>query len=277
MTNGASRKPTAPDWVIPPGTAVAAAERFVAEQVAQAGADGVVVGLSGGVDSAVAAALAVRGLGPQRVRGIFLPYRSSHPSSLIDAQAVAETLGVATELVEITPLVDAWSGMQPAADQLRRGNVMARARMLMLYDLSQRDGRLVLGTGNRSEWLLGYTTLHGDNACAFNPLGGLYKTEVRLLAAHLGLPEEVRSKPPSADLWSGQTDEDELGFTYAEADRLLHHLCDDRLEERQLAALGFAPALVDKVRARLRAMAFKRLPTPVLNFPGRRDPDGTAT
>jgi NAD+ synthase len=275
MTNGASRKPTAPDWVIPPGTAVAAAERFVAEQVAQAGADGVVVGLSGGVDSAVAAALAVRGLGPQRVRGIFLPYRSSHPSSLIDAQAVAETLGVATELVEITPLVDAWSGLQPDADHRRRGNVMARARMLLLYDLSQRDGRLVLGTGNRSEWLLGYTTLHGDSACAFNPLGGLYKTEVRLLAAHLGLPEGVRSKPPSADLWHGQTDEDELGFTYAEADRLLHHLVDERLGERQLAALGFAPELVDRVRARLRAMAFKRLPAPVLSFPGRRDPDGT--
>jgi NAD+ synthase len=276
MTKGRSREPAVPAWTVPPETAAAEAERFVAEQVARAGADGVLVGLSGGVDSAVAAALAVRGLGSPRVRAVLLPHRTSHPDSLAHARAVAAMLGVATELVEITPLVDAWSEMQPGADALRRGNVMARARMLLLYDLSQRDRRLVLGTGNRSEWLLGYTTLHGDNACAFNPLGGLYKTEIRLLAAHLGLPEEVRSKPPSADLWHGQTDEDELGFTYAEADRLLHHLVDERLGERQLAALGFPPELVERVRARLRAMAFKRLPTPVLSFPGRRDPDGTA-
>jgi NAD+ synthase len=169
--------------------------------------------------------------------------------------------------------VDAWSALQPDADRIRRGNVMARARMILLYDLSQRERRLVLGTGNRSEWLLGYTTLYGDNACAFNPVGAFYKTEIRLLAAHLGLPEAVLRKAPSADLWAGQSDEDELGFSYAEADRLLHHMVDEGLGDRQLAALGFPPELVTPVRERVRGAAFKRRWPPVLEVPGRRHPE----
>lgn len=266
--------PPPPAWAVPPEQAAAAAARFVADTVAAAGAAGVVVGLSGGIDSAVAAALAARGLGAGRVLGIFLPYATSAPTSLADARAVAEQLGLRTELHDITPLVDAWRQRFPDADRLRLGNVMARVRMLHLFDLSRRDGLLVLGTGNRSEALLGYTTLHGDAACGLNPLGLLYKTEVRALAEWLQLPAAVRQKPPSADLWVGQADEDELGFTYEEADRLLHHLVDEGLGERQLAALGFAPGLVARVRERVAAMAFKRRLPPVAPFPGRPLPPG---
>ncbi len=269
----ATQDPTASAWCVAPVEAADIASRFVIDVVSAAGAGGVVVGLSGGIDSAVSAALAVRGLGRDRVLGLLLPYATSASSSLQDARSVADFLGIRTELVEISPLIDAWMEMQTGADQVRQGNVMARVRMIVLYDISRREGLLVLGTGNRSEALLGYTTLHGDNACGLNPLGQLYKTEIRLLAAHLDLPEAVILKPPSADLWIGQFDEDELGFSYAEADRILHHLVDVGLGERQIAALGFAPELVRKVNERMRAMAFKRALPPVAEFPGRPDPD----
>ncbi len=258
--------PNIPSWAVAPADAVARAGAFVAQTVATAGARGVVVGLSGGVDSAVSAALAVAGLGRERVRGLLLPYRTSAPASRDDARTFAEALGIGTELIEITPVVDAFLRERPDADAIRAGNVMARVRMLALYDTSRRDGTLVLGTGNRSEWLLGYTTRHGDAACDLNPVGQLYKTEVRLLGAHLALPPAVLAKRPSADLWTGQFDEDELGFTYAEADRVLHHLVDERLARRQLAALGFAAPLVEAVTARVRAMAFKRAASPVCDF-----------
>jgi NAD+ synthase len=255
-----------PAWALDPARATAAGAAFIAETVARAGAAGVVLGLSGGIDSAVAAGMAVRGLGPEHVLGVTMPYRTSAPSSLADAGRVAAHLGIAVEHADISPVVDAFLDRQAVTDPLRRGNVMARVRMITLYDLSRRDGRLVLGTGNRTEWLLGYTTLHGDAACGLNPIGQLYKTEIRLVADHLGLPREVLAKAPSADLWEGQADEDELGFTYAEADRLLHHLVDEKLARRQLASLGFAPALVEKVAARMHAMAFKRSLPPVCGF-----------
>jgi NAD+ synthase len=234
------------------------------------------VGLSGGIDSAVAAALAVEALGAEKVTGIMMPYATSSSASLTDAQAVADGLGLAVEKVDITPMVDAFLVSVPESELVRRGNVMARCRMTVLYDRSAQRDVLVLGTGNRTEALLGYTTMYGDNACGLNPLGQLYKTEVRLLAAHCGLPSNVLTKAPSADLWDGQADEDELGVSYAEVDRLLHHLVDERLGERQLAALGFAPALVTRIAARVRAMAFKRRLPPVAGMPGRVDPDATA-
>jgi len=271
--NGNPHAATEPDWLMPPQRAAEIAVRFVAETVEAAGAAGLVVGLSGGIDSAVSAALAVRALGAARVLGAFLPYATSAPTSLADARAVATVLGVRTELIDISPLVDGFLPQVPAADRVRRGNVMARARMIVLYDLSARERALVLGTGNRSEILLGYTTLHGDAACGLNPLGSFYKTEVRLLGRFLGLPEAVLQKPPSADLWVGQADEDELGFTYAEADRLLHYMVDEGLGDRQLAALGFAPAFVARVRARVAAMAFKRRLPPVAPVPGRPSPE----
>ncbi|MEZ4387412.1 MAG: NAD+ synthase [Candidatus Krumholzibacteriia bacterium] len=261
-----------PEWALDPAEVAARAGRFITDILNHSGQDGLVVGLSGGIDSAVAAGLAVRTLGPDRVHAIRLPYRTSSEASLRDAQAVAEALGLAPDTVDITPVVDAFLARVPDADPIRRGNVMARVRMLTLFDASQARRALVLGTGNRTEWLLGYTTLHGDAACGLNPVAQLYKTEIRLLAQHLGLPAAVITKAPSADLWAGQSDEDELGFTYAEADRLLHHMVDEGLAPRQLASLGFAPELVERVAARMRSQAFKRLLPPVCSF-GRPSPD----
>ncbi len=265
-----------PAWAIDPGQAQERCTRFLRDQLEASGRRGFVIGLSGGIDSAVAAGLAVAAVGADRVRGIMLPYATSSASSLTDARAVADRLCMTVEKVDITPMADAFLADVPAGERLRRGNVMARCRMVVLYDRSARDDALVLGTGNRTEGLLGYTTMYGDNACALNPIGQIYKTEVRLLAAHLGLPEAVLVKAPSADLWEGQADEDELGVTYAEVDRLLHALVDDGLGERQLAALGFAPALVARIASRVRAMAFKRRLPPVADMPGRPDPDAPA-
>ena len=264
------------DWVIEPGRAAETCGRFIESVLAAAGKERLVVGLSGGIDSAVAAGLAVRALGPERVTGVMMPYATSSAASVTDAVAVAGTLGIPVQKVEITPMADAFLSAMPQLsdrDRIRRGNIMARCRMIVLYDRSAALDALVLGTGNRTEGLLGYTTLYGDNACALNPLGQLYKTEVRLLSAWLGLPPEILAKVPSADLWEGQADEEELGFTYAEVDRLLHHLVDQGLGPRRLAALGFSADLVAKVISRVRAMAFKRELPPVAEFPGRADPD----
>lgn len=246
---------------------------FIQATMNAAGRDSLVVGLSGGIDSAVAAGVAVKALGADKVRGVMMPYQTSSEASLTDALAVAENLGLATEKVEITSMADAFLNEMATDDRIRRGNIMARCRMVVLYDRSARDGSLVLGTGNRTEALLGYTTLFGDSACALNPVGDLYKTEVRALCTHLGLPEVVLTKAPSADLWEGQSDEDELGVTYEEVDRLLVHMVDQELGLRQLMALGFAEELVQRVQQRVRAMAFKRSSAPVCGFPGRRNPD----
>jgi len=173
---------------------------------------------------------------------------------------VARKLGIAAPVVDITPMVDAYLGPAGITDRLRAGNVMARQRMIILYDTSSRERALVLGTSNKTELLLGYGTLHGDMACALNPLGDLYKTQVWQLARAMGVPEGIVGKAPSADLWSGQTDEGELGFTYAEADRLLYAMVDERREDPALAALGFDAALVQRVRNLVRRTQFKRRP-----------------
>ena len=265
-----------PDWAIEPDSAAETCGQFIESVLAGAGKDRLVVGLSGGIDSAVAAGVAVRVLGPDRVTGVMMPYATSSAASVTDALAVAETLGMPVEKVDITPMADAFLAELPhisTSDRIRCGNIMARCRMITLYDRSVPLDALVLGTGNRTEGLLGYTTLFGDNACALNPIGRLYKTEVRLLSAWLGLPSEILTKAPSADLWEGQADEDELGFTYAEVDRLLYHLVDQGLGARRLAALGFSADLIERVMARVGAMAFKRSLPPVAEFPGRIDPD----
>ncbi len=260
------------NW-IDPVVATKSCAAFIRETLAAAGRDSLLVGMSGGIDSAVAAGLAVRALGADKVRGVMMPYSSSSAASVIDAEAVADMLGMANEKVEISAMADAFLVEMATDDRIRRGNIMARCRMIVLYDRSARDGSLVLGTGNRTEGLLGYTTLYGDNACALNPIGQLYKTEIRALCAHLGLPAAVLNKAPSADLWEGQADEDELGVTYEEVDRLLVHMVDEGLGTRQLRALGFAEDLIAKVRDRMSAMAFKRALPPVCSFSGRVDPD----
>ena len=232
--------------------------RFIREEVTKIGFEKVVIGLSGGVDSSTSAFLATRALGKENVRGILMPYESSSPDSARHASQVVEKTGLIAETVEITPMVDAYFEQRPDADNTRRGNVMARQRMVILYDKSAEHHALVLGTGNKTEALLGYTTLWGDMACAINPLGDLYKTQVRQLARFLGVPDEIIEKPPSADLWAGQTDEGELGFTYEEVDRLLYHMVDRRCAVAELVDAGYDEKFIREVFEKMQNTQYKR-------------------
>lgn len=231
---------------------------FLRDEIHNAGFRKGVIGLSGGVDSAVAAYLAVKALGAENVLGVLLPYRTSSPASIADAELVARELGMRTERVDISPMVDAYLQRADGIDRVRAGNVMARQRMIVLYDLSSRERALVIGTSNKTEIFLGYGTLFGDLACALNPLGDLYKTQVWQLARALGVPERLIEKKPSADLWEGQTDEEEFGFTYAEADHLLYFMIDERRSVSELHAMGFDPKLVERVRTLVMKNQFKR-------------------
>ncbi len=231
---------------------------FVKHEVRKVGVERAVLGLSGGVDSAVSAAIAARALGPENVLGVFMPYRSSVPESEADALEVARSLGIETLTVEITPQVDAYFERFPDASRLRRGNKMARERMTILYDHSAARSALVIGTSNKTELLLGYGTLYGDMASALNPIGDLYKTQVWGLARHLGLPASVIDKAPTADLWSGQTDENELGFSYHQVDRLLYRMIDERSGTAELVEMGFGEAFVERISRMVRSSQFKR-------------------
>jgi NAD+ synthase len=192
-----------------------------------------------------------------------MPYRTSADASREDASEVVRRLGTESDLVEISPMVDAFFASDPDASALRRGNVMARQRMTVLYDRSVTWGGLVVGTGNKTESLIGYTTLFGDSACAFNPIGDLYKSQVRQVAAAIGVPEAIIRKAPSADLWPGQTDETEAGFTYPVLDRLLYWRVDRRRSDEEMAALGFDPALVARVDRMIATSEFKRQVPPI--------------
>lgn len=233
---------------------------FLRREGGKAGFHRMIVGLSGGIDSATAAAIACRALGKRHVLAALLPYRSSSPRSLRDARKVAALLGIKTVTIPITPMIDAYFRRERGATRLRRGNKMARERMAVLYDLSARDRALVLGTSNKTELLLGYGTLHGDMASALNPLGDLYKTQVRMLAIHLGLPEEIVWKTATADLWSGQSDEADLGYRYAEIDRLLVLLVDQRATPAEAVAEGFPARMVERITRRIESSQFKRRP-----------------
>lgn len=220
-----------------------------------------VVGLSGGVDSAVTAFLCARALGSENVYAFRLPYATSNPASLADAQLVANALGIACRTIDITPAVDGYLQFEPSADARRRGNVMARTRMTVLFDQSAALGGLPIGTGNKTERLLGYFTWHADDAPPLNPLGDLFKTQVWALARYLGVPQVLIDKAPSADLEAGQTDEADLGITYARADAILAQLLLG-YDDAQLVERGFAAGEVGLVRRRVDATHWKRhLPT----------------
>lgn len=242
---------------------------FLVEEVGTAGLRKAVVGLSGGIDSAVSAALCARAFGPENVLSVLMPYRTSNPDSEADAMAVAQHLGTPTRKVEISAMADGYLQAEGVADSMRAGNVMARCRMVILYDLSVEWAGLVIGTSNKTEMLLGYSTQWGDSAHAVNPLGDLYKHQVYQLARHLDLPAAVIDKAPSADLFEGQTDEEELGFTYEAADRLLLHMIDRRYGIDELIQAGFDEELVRAVAQRVVRNQFKRLP-PVIAKLSRR-------
>ena len=249
-----------PDLLLDPALTVRILAGFIRTEVLRTGRSRVVLGLSGGIDSAVAAYLAVRALGPQSVVAIVMPYRSSSPDSVSDAESVIGALGILAEKVDISPLVDGFDRVSGKVSRLRLGNVMARARMMVLYDRSEQYAALVLGTSNKTELLLGYGTLWGDLASALNPLGDLYKTQVRAIAEYLPVPSPIRKKPPSADLWPRQSDEADLGFSYERVDRLLALLVDARLDRDAAVAAGFDREMVDRVARLVVRSQFKRRP-----------------
>jgi NAD+ synthase len=242
---------------------------FLREEITRTGLTRGVVGVSGGVDSALSCYLAAEALGPANVLAVCLPYKQSSPDSLRHAQAVIQATGVKNLTIDITPMVEPLFEQLPKMDARRKGNVMARERMIVLYDQSAEIGGLVVGTGNKTEILLGYTTLYGDSACALNPLGDLYKTQVRLLARAVGVPEEIIAKPPTADLWTGQTDEGELGFTYEEVDKLLYLLVDERYSPEECVPAGFKKSFVERVVEIIRLNQFKRVLPPIAKLSHR--------
>jgi NAD+ synthase len=253
-----SRHPREPDLAIDERETVRILEDFLKSEMARTGRNGLVAGLSGGIDSAVAVHLAARAVGADSVVGVLMPYRTSSADSVADAEKVVEALGIRAETVDISGVVDGCVEALGDIGPRRMGNVMARARMIVLFDRSEEHRALVLGTSNKSELLLGYGTLHGDLAAAINPLGDLYKTQVRRLAAWLDVPESIRCKPPSADLWPDQSDEKELGFSYGEVDGLLSLLVDSRVSRETAIASGFDESLVDRVTRMIVRSQFKR-------------------
>lgn len=245
--------------------------RFLVGQLNLSSLSGYVVGLSGGIDSALSASLAVGAVGADKVYGVLMPYKSSSKESISDAKELVQKLGIQHQTVDISPMIDAYFPSIDEAMRIRAGNKMARERMSILFDIAFQRGCLVLGTGNRTEICLGYTTLFGDSACSVNPIGELYKTEVRLLSEHLEVPESIRTKAPSADLWTDQTDEGEIGVTYDEIDGILRRIVDE--DERSIAALekeGFNAVSISRVVSFLNRNAFKRSLPPIAPL-GRGD------
>lgn len=242
---------------------------FIKDQIAKAGMRGAVLGLSGGIDSALSAYLSAEALGAENVLAVRMPYRTSSQSSLTDADLVIEALGIRSLTVPITGMADALIEQFPDMTPLRKGNIMARLRMIVLYDQSAAHGLLPMGTSNKTEFLLGYSTIYGDSGVALHPIADLYKHQVRQLARSMGLPQPIIDKAPSADLWEGQTDEGELGFTYDDVDQVLYLLVDERYTVDQVVADGFDPEFVQNVWRRVKSNHYKRTMPNVAKLSGR--------
>lgn len=246
--------------------------RFIHDEITRTGMSRAVINLSGGIDSALACYLAVEALGAENVLALRLPYKSSSADSLEHAQLVTDALGITVKTFPITEMADALINLEPGMSNVRKGNIMARCRMIIAYDQSESFKGLVIGTGNKTELLLGYSTLYGDSACALNPIGDLYKTQIRQLSRAMGVPQSIIDKPPSADLWTGQTDESELGFTYETVDKLLYLLVDQRYSPEDCVASGFQEEFVRSVAIRIRRYQFKRVMPPIAKISSRTIP-----
>jgi NAD+ synthase len=243
--------------------------RFIRDELGRFGFSKGILGLSGGLDSAACAVLAARALGPDNVLALIMPCAAGFPADVADATDLARLLGIRTETIDIAPQVEAYFSRYPTDNCVLRGNKMARERMSILYDFSAREKALILGTSNKTELLIGYGTIHGDMACAINPMGDLYKTQVRELGAWLGVPKPILEKHPTAGLWPGQTDEGELGITYAELDAILYELADRRKTAVEIVALGFKAEVVERVADMVRRSEFKRKLPPVAKISSR--------
>jgi len=242
---------------------------FIKTEITRVGFNRTLMGVSGGIDSAVSLYLSVKALGPENILAVRMPYKTSPPDTLEDAQMMIDALGVPSMTIEITDMVDPLINYYDEISKLRAGNIMARMRMIVLYDQSVAFNGLVMGTSNKTEMLLGYSTIFGDSAAALQPLGDLYKTQVRQLAKHLGVPDKIIQKAPSADLWKGQTDEGELGFTYEDVDRLLFLLVDQRYRPEDCVSEGFNQDFVDRVLRMMQQNHFKRVMPPIAKLSQR--------
>lgn len=231
---------------------------FLRESFKKAGFSKAVLGLSGGIDSALVAYLLRDALGKENVLAIMMPYKSSNPDSLNHAKLVVEDLGINSKTIEITDMIDAYFKNEKEASSLRMGNKMARERMSILFDYSSKENALVVGTSNKTEIYLGYSTQFGDAACALNPVGDLYKTNIWDLSRYLKIPNELIEKKPSADLWEGQTDEQEMGLTYKEADQVMYRLLEENKTVEEVLAEGFNKDLVDNIVRRMNRSEYKR-------------------
>ncbi len=242
-----------------PQKVIATARRFITGKLLESGLSGYVVGLSGGIDSALSAALGAQAVGKSKLLGLIMPYRITPRQSESDAIELAESLGIEYRTVDISPMIDAYFGAIDSSMKVRVGNKMARERMSILFDQAQLLGRMVLGTSNRTEICLGYSTWYGDSACSVNPLGELYKTEVRQISRLLNLPDSILAKAPSAELWEGQTDEGEIGVPYEVLDRLLERLVDDKVTSMsQLESEGFETTQISHVVSMINRTSYKR-------------------
>lgn len=231
---------------------------FLRENFKKAGFSKAVLGLSGGIDSALVAYLLRDALGKENILAIMMPYKSSNPDSLNHAKLVIEDLKINSKTIEITDMIDAYFKNEKEATSLRMGNKMARERMSILFDYSSKENALVVGTSNKTEIYLGYSTQFGDSACALNPIGDLYKTNIWDLSRYLKIPNKLIEKKPSADLWEGQTDEQEMGLTYKEADQVLYRMLEENKTVEEVLAEGFNKDLVDNIVRRMNRSEYKR-------------------
>jgi len=243
--------------------------KFIREELSKSNHTKGILGLSGGLDSTVCAFLAAKALKPKNVTALIMPYGKTFNRDVSDARDVVELLGIRSKTIDISPMVDAYYAQHPTGNRILIGNKMARERMSILYDYSARKKALILGTSNKTELLLGYGTIHGDMACAVNPLGDLYKTQIRQLADHLNVPKMIRTKAPTAGLWAGQTDEGELGMTYEDIDKLLFQLVDGRKTKKDVLAQGFPRIFTEKVLELIKKSEFKRNLPPIAKLSHR--------